>query len=106
MSGQLTVSQFTEFLNNTFSNGLVCPLCHKQDWQVRAIEGVIDGIEEPEIITDKMVDAAINGEAIPPEPTAEPLPRKIAADTIAVRCGHCGNLVYFDRPFVMGKIHD
>ena len=105
MAAQLTVSQFTEFLNNTFSNGLVCPLCHKQDWQVRAIDGVIDGIEEPEAITPEMVDAAINGEAIPPGPNAEPLPRKIAADTIAVRCGHCGNLVYFDRPFVMEKIH-
>lgn len=102
MSGQLTVSQFTEFLNNTFSNGLVCPLCHKQDWQVRAIEGVIDGIEEPEIATPEQVQALLDGKELPP---STPVPQKIAADCIAIRCGHCGNLVYFDRPFVMEKIH-
>ena len=103
MSGQLTVSQFTEFLNTTIPDGLVCPLCRKQDWQVRTINGVIDGIEEPEVATPEQVQAVLDGKEIPP---SAPMPRKIAADTIAVRCGHCGNLIFFDRPFVEERTHE
>ncbi len=103
MSNPLTVKQFTDYLNSKFPKGLACPLCRMQDWEVRAANGVIDSVEEAEAATPEEIQAELEGR---PAPSTNSTKDKMASSCIAIRCGNCGNLIYFDRLFVKGRIHD
>ncbi len=104
MSNPLTVKQFTDYLNSKFPKGLVCPLCREQAWEIRAVNGAIDTVEEAEAVSTKAIGEMWNGDHTPDASPAED--DKMASSCIAVRCGNCGNLIYFDRLFVKGRIHD
>lgn len=107
MKEPITIDQFTNFLNSTFPDGLACPLCRRQDWEVREENGRVDVVQTPEPLNIAEIDEWFD-KGLPDErydSLAHPK-EKIAGESIAIRCAHCGYLAHFDKLFVEEKVHE
>lgn len=107
MSQEITVPQFTKYLNEVFTKGLACPLCGAQEWEMPQEDGVVLTQSMTEPFAHGLVKMLFQeGEFTEKWGAAvEEMKGLIAAECFPIRCGHCGYIAAFDKAFVEGKIH-
>lgn len=108
----ITLTQWTDYLNRR-TGGFACSICKHQDWETQASNLFIDCVPVANnMATNDDIDQLFS-EKSPAEKENRShasdnqlVPNKMADNTIVMRCGHCGHLVFFDRAFVEGVIHE
>lgn len=109
----ITLTQWTDYLNRR-TGGFACSICKHQDWETQASNLFVDRISVANnMATNDDIDQLLFPETVHtekenPSPAGDNhiVTNTMADNTIVMRCGHCGHLVFFDRAFVEETIHE